>query len=142
MIAPLEEPHFLKPARFSAPHPKRILKMKKLLIVTLTLLLTASFAWAGQNSNSSTSSGNKTSSNSNRKRGPIFRATKDQVNQAQSILKERRFYSGDQTGKLDTATRDGLRKFQEAENLQVTGTLNKITLEKMGIPLTEKQKTM
>ena len=116
--------------------------MKKLLIVTLTLLLTASFAWAGQNNNSSTSSGNKTSSNSNRKRGPIFRATKDQVNQAQAILKERRFYSGEQTGKLDTATRDGLRKFQEAENLQVTGTLNKMTLEKMGIPLTEKQKTL
>jgi hypothetical protein len=29
-----------------------------------------------------------------------------------------------------------------AEGLKVTGTLNKLTLEKMNIPLTEKQKTM
>jgi len=35
-----------------------------------------------------------------------------------------------------------LRKYQQAEGLKVTGTLNKITLEKMNITLTEKQKTM
>jgi hypothetical protein len=35
-----------------------------------------------------------------------------------------------------------LRKYQQAEGLKVTGTLNKITLEKMNIALTEKQKTM
>jgi murein L,D-transpeptidase YcbB/YkuD len=45
-------------------------------------------------------------------------------------------------GKLDDATREGLRKYQQAEGLKVTGTLNKITLEKMNITLTEKQKTM
>jgi peptidoglycan hydrolase-like protein with peptidoglycan-binding domain len=76
------------------------------------------------------------------KRGPIFRANKEQINQAQAILKERGFYGGEQIGKLDDATRDGLRKYQQAEGLKVTGTLNKITLEKMNITLTEKQKTM
>jgi peptidoglycan hydrolase-like protein with peptidoglycan-binding domain len=76
------------------------------------------------------------------KRGPIFRATKEQINQAQAILKERGFYAGEQLGKLDDATRDGLRKYQQAEGLKVTGTLNKVTLEKMNIGLTEKQKTM
>ena len=40
------------------------------------------------------------------------------------------------------ATREGLRKYQQAEGLKVTGTLNKITLEKMNIALTDKQKTM
>jgi peptidoglycan hydrolase-like protein with peptidoglycan-binding domain len=76
------------------------------------------------------------------KRGPIFRATKDQINQAQAILKSRGFYAGEQVGKLDDATREGLRKYQQKEGLKVTGTLNKITLEKMNIALTDKQKTM
>jgi hypothetical protein len=49
-------------------------------------------------------------------------------------------YSGDETGKLDDATREGLKKFQEASGIKVTGTLNKVTLEKMGIELTDKQK--
>ncbi|HJZ83354.1 MAG TPA: peptidoglycan-binding domain-containing protein, partial [Pyrinomonadaceae bacterium] len=75
-------------------------------------------------------------------RAPIFRATMDQVKQAQAILKQRSFYSGDQTGKLDDATRAGLKEYQKAEGLKVTGTLNKSTLEKMGVTLTDKQKTM
>ncbi len=49
-------------------------------------------------------------------------------------------YSGEETGKLDDATRAGLKKYQEANNLKVTGTLNQATLEKMGIVLTDKQK--
>jgi hypothetical protein len=49
-------------------------------------------------------------------------------------------YSGDETGKLDDATRDGLRKYQDSNGLKVTGTLNQVTLEKMGIELTERQK--
>ena len=49
-------------------------------------------------------------------------------------------YGGDQSGKLDDATRDGLKKYQEANGLKVTGTLNQVTLEKMGIALTDGQK--
>jgi len=70
----------------------------------------------------------------------IFRATSDQVNAAQKALKEKSMYMGEQTGKLDDATREGLKKYQEANGLKVTGTLNQATLEKMGIPLTDKQK--
>ncbi|HTK38876.1 MAG TPA: peptidoglycan-binding domain-containing protein [Pyrinomonadaceae bacterium] len=70
----------------------------------------------------------------------IFRATKDQIADAQKLLKEKGMYSGDETGKLDDATRDGLKKFQEANGVKVTGTLNRVTLEKMGIELTDKQK--
>ena len=43
---------------------------------------------------------------------------------------------------LDAPTRDGLKKYQEAEGIKVTGTLNRATLEKMSITLTEKQRAM
>lgn len=74
------------------------------------------------------------------KKPAIFRATADQIKEAQAALKSGSMYSGEQTGKLDTATRDGLKKYQEGNGLKVTGTLNRATLEKMGIALTEKQK--
>lgn len=76
------------------------------------------------------------------KRGPVFRANKDQIMQAQKILKAKGMYSGEETGKLDDATREGLKKFQEGNSLKSTGTLNKVTLEKLGIVLTDKQKEM
>ena len=116
--------------------------MKKLTWIVLSILIFAS-ALAAQNSNSAANTNknqNKSTSNANRR--PIFRATADQIKQAQGILKQRNFYTGDQTGKLDDATRAGLKKYQEAEGLKVTGTLNKLTLEKMAIVLTDKQKTM
>jgi peptidoglycan hydrolase-like protein with peptidoglycan-binding domain len=110
-------------------------------ILTLTLLLLCVFT-GGVQAQNSTSTSTKSAMKQGTKRGAIFRATKEQINQAQAILKERGFYAGEQLGKLDDATRDGLRKYQQAEGLKVTGTLNKITLEKMNITLTEKQKTM
>jgi peptidoglycan hydrolase-like protein with peptidoglycan-binding domain len=113
--------------------------MKNILTLTLLLLCVFSTAAVAQDS---TSTSTKSATKQGVKRGPVFRATKDQINQAQAILKQRGFYAGDQMGKLDDATRDGLRKYQQAEGLKVTGTLNKITLEKMNITLTEKQKTM
>ena len=77
-----------------------------------------------------------------KKRAPIFRATKEQIMETQTKLKTGGMYAGDATGKLDDATRDGIRKFQTANGVKVTGTLNKETLEKMGIMLTDKQKGM
>ena len=112
--------------------------MKKLLTLTLSLLCLLTVV--GNGTMAQNSSGVKSATT--KKRGPVFRATKDQINQAQAVLKSRGFYGGEQLGKLDDATREGLRKYQSAEGLKVTGTLNKITLEKMNIPLTEKQKTM
>lgn len=110
-------------------------------ILTLTLLLLCVFSTAAM-AQESTSTSTKSATKQGARRGPVFRATKDQINQAQAILKQRGFYAGEQMGKLDDATRDGLRKYQQAEGLKVTGTLNKITLEKMNITLTERQKTM
>jgi len=116
--------------------------MRKILLAVLSLLFVFSVAMA-QNANSSTTTNDNTNTAAPKPpRKPIFRATKDQIKQAQKILKDRGFYSGEQTGKLDDDTRAGLKKYQAAESLKVTGTLNKVTLEKMGITLTDKQKTM
>jgi len=115
--------------------------------VLAMLLLLASAAIAQNNSNSTTAAtADKPKANANnsnatrRRRGPVFRASKDQIKQAQGLLKQRGLYAGEQTGKLDDATRDGLRKFQQAEGVKVTGTLNAATLEKMSIALTDKQR--
>lgn len=116
--------------------------MKKLPFAVLSLILALTLAAAAQNMNANANKNSNSNKSGSTKRGPVFRATADQIKQAQAILKQRTFYAGDPTGKLDTATRAGLKKYQEAESLKVTGTLNKITLEKMGIALTDKQKTM
>ena len=114
--------------------------MRKTLTVLLSLVLAASAALATQTGNSNTTT--NTATTNSKKRGPVFRANKDQIKQAQVILKQRGFYAGEMTGKLDTDTREGLKKYQQAESLKVTGTLNKLTLEKMNIQLTDKQKAM
>jgi peptidoglycan hydrolase-like protein with peptidoglycan-binding domain len=113
--------------------------MKKLLTLTLPFLCVFTAAVMAQNE---TSSASATQTTKQTKRGPIFRATREQINQAQALLKSRGFYTGEPLGKLDDATREGLRKYQQAEGLKVTGTLNKVTLEKMNIALTDKQKSM
>src|SRR5215210_3488971 len=117
--------------------------MRRLLFLTtlLAMLLTFSMSALGENGNGNANNSN-TVNTSAKKRGPVFRANKDQIKQAQAILKQRGFYAGEQTGKLDPDTREGLKKYQSAESLKVTGTLNKVTLVKMNIELTDKQKTM
>ncbi|MGI8656430.1 MAG: peptidoglycan-binding domain-containing protein [Pyrinomonadaceae bacterium] len=124
--------------------------MKRLFTSALLSLLVCTFALATQNTDSGNMAKTRTkksasAANSNttaKKRGPVFRANKDQVKQAQALLKQRSFYTGEQTGKLDDATREGLKKYQTAESIKVTGTLNRLTLEKMSITLTDKQKAM
>lgn len=120
------------------------MKIKSIVIALVLMLICTSFMQA-QNTNSSMTAGNSNNTNANanrRKRGPVFRASKDQIKQAQTILQQRGFYSGEMDGKLSTETRAGLKKYQAAESLKVTGTLNKVTLEKMNITLTDRQKAM
>lgn len=116
--------------------------MKRILVAVLTAVLGLCGLTAAQNTNTSTTAGNGNAAAAPKKRGPVFRATKEQIKLAQGILKQRGLYAGEATGKLDPDTRGGLRKYQEAEGLKVTGTLNRITLEKMSIVLTDKQKAI
>ena len=116
--------------------------MKKLLTTLLSLLFVFSVAIAQTANSSSTTSHSNSAGKAKTPRKPVFRANKDQVKQAQKILKDRSFYTGEETGKLDAATRAGLKLYQAAENVKATGTLNKSTLEKMSIVLTDKQRAM
>jgi Putative peptidoglycan binding domain len=68
------------------------------------------------------------------KRKAPFRASKEQVMQVQKMLKV------EETGKLDDTTREAIKKYQDSNAVKVTGTLNKETLMKMGVELTDKQK--
>ena len=92
------------------------------------------------NSYATTTEKNSTSTGSTTKKPPVFRASKEQIMAAQKVLKDGSMYAGEQDGKLSDATREGLKKYQAANGLKVTGTLNQATLEKMGIALTDKQK--
>ena len=122
--------------------------MRRLIVASLTLFFAASVSLATPQSNnfSTTSQPQQQQQQGDTmakpavKRGPVFRATKEQIKQAQLLLKGRGFYAGADSGKLDDDTRAGLKKYQEAESLKVTGTLNKATLEKMNIALTDRQK--
>jgi peptidoglycan hydrolase-like protein with peptidoglycan-binding domain len=115
--------------------------MHRLLVGALAVLLSLASVAAAQNSNTNTAT---PAPNANaapaQKRKPPFRATKDQIMQAQTLLKQRGFYAGEMDGKLNPDTRAGLKKYQETEGLKVTGTLNAGTLQKMSIPLTDRQK--
>lgn len=75
-------------------------------------------------------------STSTKTKKAVFKATKEQVMEAQKIIK------ASETGKLSKEDRAALKTYQTENGLKATGTLNKITLEKMGIALTDKQKEM
>lgn len=95
---------------------------------------------ASTESKSSKTTGSKTTNESTPKRAPIFRANKEQIIEAQKVLVRAGFYTGAETGRLDNSTRAGLRKYQKENGLKVTGTLNAVTLQNMGVELTERQK--
>lgn len=116
--------------------------MKKLPLVALSLVLLCALVASAQNSNSSSSPASNNATANKRKRGPVFRATSVQIKQAQTILKQRNLYAGTEVTKLTAEIRNALKEYQKAEGLKVTGTLNKETLLKMGIELTDKQKAM
>ncbi|MEZ5427531.1 MAG: peptidoglycan-binding domain-containing protein [Pyrinomonadaceae bacterium] len=77
-----------------------------------------------------------------KKRGPVFRATKAQITEVQNKLKAEGLYAGESDGKFNDDFRAAIRKWQEANGVKSTGTLNKMTLEAMKIELTDRQKEM
>lgn len=91
---------------------------------------------------SETASTSKDAGSDTNKRGPVFRASKDQISEVQRMLKSKGLYKGEETGQLNDETRAAIKEWQKANGVKETGTLNKETLEKMGIQLTDKQKAM
>lgn len=114
-------------------------KMNIELTDSQKLIPVSDTSYASAETEKKTAKAEKTTADAKPKK-TIFRATVDQIKEAQKTLKAKSMYAGEESGKLDKATRDGLKKFQEANGLKAAGTLNQVTLEKMGIALTEKQK--
>ena len=115
--------------------------MKSLHIVLFVSLLSVTAAFAQAQTSTTPDGDERTAAGSKAKRGPVFRANKDQVIAAQTMLRTKGVFTGEATGTLDAATRDSIKSYQKDNGLRATGTLNRATLEKMGIKLTDKQKS-
>jgi peptidoglycan hydrolase-like protein with peptidoglycan-binding domain len=69
----------------------------------------------------------------------VFRPTKEQIAAAQTKLKTAGLYSGEADGKYSPELRTAIREYQSANGLKRKGSLNRATLEKLDIALTEAQ---
>lgn len=108
--------------------------LKKLLFLISILVLVSTVAFAQG------SSAAPAATPAPAKKAPVFRPTKDQIKQVQTILKEKNLYSGEASGTYNDPTRAGIKSFQKDNGLTQTGTLNRATLEKFGVELTASQK--
>ena len=109
--------------------------MKKLLLVlTITILTCVSINAQTEKKDTSTKAAET------KMRKPAFRPTKDQITQAQTMLKEQNSYAGAMDGRYNNDFRSAIKAYQETNNLDKTGKLDEATLGKMGIEMTDKQK--
>lgn len=82
--------------------------MLKRITLAISVLFLLSIGVFAQGTDPSTATAEKP------KKAPIFRATKDQINEVQTKLKAANLYSGEATGKLDTPTRASIKTWQGA----------------------------
>jgi hypothetical protein len=72
-----------------------------------------------------------------RRQGRLDRETANIIAKAQQALKDDGFYSGSISGAMTASTREALRSFQEANQLNVTGSIDKDTARQLGLPQNE-----
>jgi hypothetical protein len=65
-----------------------------------------------------------------RRQGRLHR----EITKAQQALKDDGFYSGTINGAMTESTREALRSFQEAKQLNVTGRIDRDTARQLGLP--------
>ena len=112
--------------------------MKK-LFVTVVLSLMFGIAVSAQDAGTAgTATATKSAETTAKKTSP-FRPTKDQIQQGQAFLKDKKLYVGEATGKYNDETRAAIKNFQKSASLDENGKFDKATLEKMNIALTESQ---
>ena len=103
------------------------------------ILLIAVCAFFGISINAQPTTSGTTASTETKTKKKIFRATKDQIMQAQQMLKTKGSYTGEADGKYNDDFRAAIKEFQGNNGLKKSGSLNRATLEKMNIALTEAQ---
>lgn len=112
---------------------------KTLLLISISLLFVAGVIGQGPAAANATSNAGSSKAKT---KAPIFRPTKDQIIQVQMKLKAKNLYSGEAGGKYNDETRAGIKSFQKDNGLKETGTLNRATLEKFEVELTDSQKAI
>ena len=110
---------------------------------TLKKMNVSMSAPAAKTTLASTGSATKVSSSTvaGAKRPPPFQATDEQIKSLQQKLKDAKIFDGDIDARRSTALTNAIKKYQSDNGLNPTGGINAATLEKMGIPLTDKQKS-
>ncbi len=68
-----------------------------------------------------------------------FRPTKDQIKQGQTLLIKEKLWTGEATG-VYGESRTAIKAYQKANGLDENGKFDRVTLDKMGIALTDSQK--
>jgi len=119
--------------------------MKKiifLLLIALSVSVSAVAQTTSEDASATDASAADASATAPKQRRKAFRPTKDQIAAAQTFLKTQILYTGEPTGKYDPALRKAIKEYQGANGLAKSGRLNRATLEKMGIELTEEQAAM
>jgi len=104
-----------------------------LLVSALILFVGAAFAQG-----SDATKGSTTTAATGTAKPAAFRPTKDQIKQGQEVLIKEKLYTGQATGVYGDS-RDAIKAYQKANGLDVNGKLDRATLGKMGIALTDKQ---
>lgn len=107
---------------------------KKVLLIVSTVFIFAMATFAQGTSTAATSSEAPVA-----EKKATFRSTKTQVQEAQEMLKEKKLYTGETSGSSSPEWKTAVKAYQGDNGLAKTGTLNRATLEKMGIKLTDKQ---
>ena len=110
---------------------------KTLLVISASLFL-ATAVFAQGTATATTPAATTTTEKKPRK--PSFRSTKNQVKEAQTMLKGKSLFTGEVTGASSAEWKIAVKSYQGDNGLTKTGSLNRATLEKMGITLTDKQK--
>jgi putative peptidoglycan binding protein len=80
----------------------------------------------------STRKSRKSAKSKTRQRGQKV-PTPDRISEIQSVLGRAGFYLDEPNGKMDAATQDALRRFQENNHLNPTGKIDALTLQKLGL---------
>src|SRR5215813_11072726 len=97
--------------------PKRRTAMLIRILMFATLLISFTFQASAQGNTTTTTPSTTPKSVQTSKKPAIFRPTKDQIMKVQRILKDKKLYNGDATGKYNDETRAGIKSFQKENGL-------------------------